>query len=138
MYLAALMIVLVCLLIINVITLIVIRNKMDILTDMFIAIRKEYQGYDKQVDNIIDTMKRMAKAYVKLNEDYTSIVTRNNDIFMTLGEIQERYCDSYEQFEYCKNELDEIKEMLRMVIVEEDSENQNESNNDIKEEGAVA
>lgn len=72
---------------------------------------------DKKLDDIIKTMSVMANAYVKLKDNYNEMGKHNSDILAAINEIQERYCDSYEQFEYCNNELIEIKALFREAFL---------------------
>ena len=72
---------------------------------------------NKKLDEIIKTMSIMANGYVRLKDNYNEMGKRNSDILAAINEIQERYCDSYEQFEYCNNELIEIKALFREAFL---------------------
>ena len=76
-----------------------------------ISFVQDFINLDRSKD-IIDCMSLMGRSYIKLSESYNKLQEQHIKIVELVNEIQERYCDSYEQFEHCKNELEKIKEMF--------------------------
>ena len=77
-----------------------------------ISLVKGFINLDKSKE-IVDCMNLMGRSYIKLSDQYKEFQDQQLKVVELVNEIQERYCDSYEQFEHCKNELDQIKSMLR-------------------------
>lgn len=83
-----------------------------------ISLVKEFINLDKSKE-IVDCMNLMGRSYIKLSDQYKEFQDQQLKVVELVNEIQERYCDSYEQFEHCKNELDEIKALFRCAFDEE-------------------
>ena len=100
-------------------------NELEDLQTKTISIVKEFIGLDKSKE-IVDCMNLMGRSYIKLSDHYKELQDQHLKVLELINEIQNRYCDSYAQFEHCRDELKEIKALLYSP----DKENQNGSENE--------
>lgn len=110
----ALMFLMIAMIGIMIYALFLLSNKMkelQILQAKTLSAVKDLINLDKSKD-IVDCMSLIGRSYIKLSDSYNKLQEQHIKIVELVNEIQERYCDSYEQFEHCKNELEKIKEMF--------------------------
>ena len=110
----ALMFLMIAMIGITIYALFLLSNKMKELQALqvkTISIANDLINLDKTKD-IVDCLSLMGRSYIKLSNSYDKLQEQHIKIVELVNEIQERYCDSYEQFEHCKNELEKIKEMF--------------------------
>ena len=110
----ALMFLMIAMIGITIYALFLLSNKMkelQVLQVKTISFVKDFINLDRSKD-IIDCMSLIGRSYIKLSDSYGKLQEQHIKIVELVNEIQERYCDSYEQFEHCKNELEKIKEMF--------------------------
>ena len=110
----ALMFLMIAMIGITIYALFLLSNKMkelQILQAKTLSAVKDLINLDKSKD-IVDCMSLIGRSYIKLSDSYNKLQEQHIKIVELVNEIQERYCDSYEQFEHCKHELEKIKEMF--------------------------